>query len=72
MTFSTFAEGGGISETAKNIAPATSASKTQTSRTRDNLNIERIEPRIGPEENRQAPDTGDNRSDPYYNSIGNV
>ena len=71
MTFSTFARGGGISDTAKNIAPAASTTKTQTSRTRDNLDIERIEPRRKPDGNRYLPDAGDNDRDPYYNFVGN-
>ena len=72
MTFSTFARGGGISETAKNTAPAASASTTQTSKTRDNLYIERIEPRTKPDGYGHIPDAGDNEQNPYYNSVGNV
>ena len=61
-----------MSETAKNTAPAAIASTTQTSRTRDSLYIELLEPRKEPDGDRFVPHAGDKDCDPYYSFASNV
>ena len=61
-----------MSDTTKIAATAAIASATQTSRTRDNLCIERLEPRRRPSGKRFAADADDNERDPYYNFFSNV